>query len=79
MDARIVPAGDAAWLIELPERIDAVVNARAIEIAAGVDPPRSAIVTDVVVGYRSVMVYVDPLADGAETIAGRLDRNPRGL
>ena len=73
MDARIVPAGDAAWLVELPERIDPVVNARAIEIAAGVTRLALPFVLDVVVGYRSVMVYVDPVADGAETIAGRLD------
>ena len=28
--------------------------------------------TDVVVGYRSVMVYVDPLADGADEVERRL-------
>ena len=33
--SRIIPAGDAAWLIELPERLDAAVNARAIDIARG--------------------------------------------
>ena len=37
MESRIVPAGDARWLIELPERIDAAVNARAIAIAAAVE------------------------------------------
>lgn len=67
MQVRIVPAGDAAWLIELPERIDAAVNTRAISIARGVE--RSGLrATDVVVGYRSVMVYVDPLADDAATV-----------
>jgi KipI family sensor histidine kinase inhibitor len=71
MDVRIVPAGDAAWLIELPERIDAVVNTRAIRIARAIE--RSGLrASDVVVGYRSVMVYVDPLADDAETIERRL-------
>jgi inhibitor of KinA len=72
MDARIMPAGDAAWLVELPERIDPVVNARAIEIASRVTRLRLPFVLDVVVGYRSVMVYVDPVADGAETTEGRL-------
>jgi len=58
---RILPAGDSAWLIELPERIDAAINARAIRI--GRDVQAAALpVSDVVVGYRSVMVYVDPLA-----------------
>ena len=61
---RSCAAGDAAWLIELPERIDAAVNARAIHIARAVEAAGLP-VTDVVVGYRSVMVYVDPLADAA--------------
>jgi inhibitor of KinA len=65
MNTRVLPAGDSAWLVELPERIDPIVNARAIEIARGVG--RSALpVVDVVVGYRTVMVYVDPLAEGAD-------------
>ncbi|PYR89276.1 MAG: allophanate hydrolase [Acidobacteria bacterium] len=72
MDARVVPAGDAAWLVELPERIDPVVNARAIDIASRVTRARLPFVRDVVVGYRSVMVYVDPMADGAGTIESRL-------
>lgn len=71
MEIRIVPAGDAAWLIELPERIDAAVNSRAICIARAVE--RAGVrATDVVVGYRSVMVYVDPLADDATTVERRL-------
>jgi len=57
---RVLPAGDAAWLIELPERLDAEVNARAIEIAAQIEEASISGVTDVVVGYRTVMVYVDP-------------------
>jgi KipI family sensor histidine kinase inhibitor len=72
MIARVVPAGDAAWLIELPERIDAAVNARAIQIARAVRRPPLPI-TDVVVGYRSVMVYVDPLAPEAEAVPAALE------
>ena len=71
---RILPAGDSAWLIELPERIDPAINARAIRIARDVEAARLP-VTDVVVGYRSVMVYVDPLAagdDGGVDVARRL-------
>jgi inhibitor of KinA len=72
MMARVLAAGDSAWLVELPERIDPAINARAIEIARAVE--RSALpVTDVVVGYRSVMVYVDPLAAGAERAQAALD------
>jgi KipI family sensor histidine kinase inhibitor len=71
MQPRILPAGDSAWLIELPERIDAAVNARAIEIARTIE--REALpVTDVVVGYRSVMVYVDPLDPRTADLEGRL-------
>lgn len=72
MTVRVLPAGDSAWLIELPERIDPDVNARAIEIARAVE--RSSIAAaDVVVGYRSVMVYVDPLAPGADAVASSLE------
>ena len=72
MDVRVVPAGDAAWLVELPERIDPVVNARAIDIAARVRRAGLPFVLDVVVGYRSVMVHVDPMAEGAAATEGRL-------
>ena len=71
MNVRILPAGDSAWLIELPERIDVEVNSRAIQIARAVEGAGLPI-TDVVVGYRSVMVYFDPLADGADAIARQL-------
>jgi inhibitor of KinA len=63
MESRIIPAGESAWLIELPERLDAEVNERAIEIAAAVERASLPDVTDVVVGYRSVMVYVDALSE----------------
>jgi len=55
MDARVLASGDSGWLIELPERIDAEVNARAIQIASAVKAAKLP-VTDIVVGYRSVMV-----------------------
>jgi inhibitor of KinA len=73
MTTRVLAAGDSAWLVELPERIDAEVNTRAIAIAHAIE--RSPLpVTDVVVGYRSVMVYVDPLADGADAIPETIER-----
>src|SRR5687768_9693635 len=71
MAVRIVPAGDAAWLIELPERIDAAINSRAIRIAKAIEGS-GVRATDVVVGYRSVMVYVDPLSDEAAGVEHRL-------
>jgi inhibitor of KinA len=72
MEVRILPAGDSAWLIELPERIDAAVNIRAIQIARAVE--RAGLpTTDVVVGYRSVMVYIDPLSERAAGIERQLE------
>ena len=72
MEVRVLAAGDSAWLIELPERIDADVNRRAIQIARAVEQANLPI-TDVVVGYRSVMVYIDPLSDQAAGIERRLE------
>ena len=55
----------------MPDRIDVAVNERAIQIATAVraeGPP----ITDVVVGYRTVMVYADPLAERASGLPVRL-------
>ncbi len=71
MTVRVLPAGDSAWSIELPERIDAVINARAIRIARDVKAAGLP-VTDIVVGYRAVMVYVDPLSADAAGVEARL-------
>lgn len=71
MEFYVRAAGDSGWLIELPERIDAEVNTRAIRIARAVEQAGLP-VTDVVVGYRSVMVYVDPLADSGAAVERRL-------
>ena len=83
------PRRRAAWLIELPERMDAEVNERAIGIAAAVERALLPDVTDVVVGYRSVMVYrrsavptpaVDALAAGRHRRrAVTLERDSRPL
>jgi KipI family sensor histidine kinase inhibitor len=71
MDVRVLAAGDSAWLVELPERIDPEVNSRAIQIADAVQRANLPL-TDVVVGYRSVMVYIDPLAADAPRVERRL-------
>jgi inhibitor of KinA len=73
ISARVVPAGDSAWLIELPNRIDADVNARAIDLAADIEAASIPGLSDVVVGYRTVMVYADPLAPGAARVQGLLE------
>jgi KipI family sensor histidine kinase inhibitor len=61
-------------LIELPERIDAAVNARAIDIAHAIE---GLPVTDVVVGYRTVMVFIDPLDPRSAGIEDRLSEIAR--
>jgi KipI family sensor histidine kinase inhibitor len=68
---RVLPAGDSAWSIELPERIDVAINARAIRIARDVEAAGLP-VTDVVVGYRAVMIYIDPLSEAAAGVESRL-------
>jgi len=74
MDVRIVPAGDSAWLIELPDRLDTGVNAQAIDIAQRIEAGRLPAVTDVVIGYRTVMVYVQPLHESAPSVVSALER-----
>src|SRR3954468_14600422 len=71
MDVRILPAGDSAWSIELPERIDPAVNSRAIRIARAIETADLP-VTDIVVGYRAVMVYIEPLDPRATGIERHL-------
>jgi inhibitor of KinA len=71
---RIVPAGDAALIIEFEERIDAMVNARTIACAEAVQAANVAGVRDVVPTYRSVAVYFDPLHTDYDTLVGCLER-----
>src|SRR6187200_393350 len=47
------------------------VNARAIRIARDIEAARLP-VTDIVVGYRAVMVYIDPLSDASAGVEARL-------
>jgi inhibitor of KinA len=71
-DLRIVPAGDAALLVELPARIDPVVSGRAVALARAVRSRCAASVRDVVVGYSSVTVYFDPLHVNATALEAEL-------
>ena len=56
-------AGDAGVLITLEPVIDALVNARALSIAAAVRDARLPGVRDVLSTYRSVAIHLDPAAD----------------
>jgi len=57
---RIVAAGDAALVVELPPRIDPLVNARLVSLADAVRARCGSSVRDAVVGYCTLTVYFDP-------------------
>jgi KipI family sensor histidine kinase inhibitor len=67
-DLRILDAGDAALLVELPPRIDPATSERVIALAGAVRKHCSGQLRDVVVGYSSVTVYFDPLAIDADRL-----------
>jgi inhibitor of KinA len=70
---RIVPAGDSAITLELDERIDASVNARAVATAQALKAARLPGVRDIVATYRSVTVYFDPIRANLVEIERALD------
>jgi inhibitor of KinA len=73
-DYRIVPAGDAAIVVELEERIDPAVNARVIRLADRVHAAAIPGVRDVVPTYRSVAVFFDPIRTDYRRLVGWLER-----
>ena len=60
-DWRIRVAGDAAVTVEFEPRIDPVINARVVMLAAAVRAAQHPGVRDVVPSYSAVTVYFDPL------------------
>jgi inhibitor of KinA len=77
MEFRIVPAGDAALLIELPARIDPDISDRAVALAEAIRHECAAITRDVVVGYCTVTVYFDPLLVDPAHVEDRISRVAR--
>jgi KipI family sensor histidine kinase inhibitor len=73
-DFRIMPAGDSAVIVEFEKRIDPLVNARAIRLAASIHAAPLGGVRDVVPTYRSVAVYFDPLRTDFARLRERLER-----
>jgi inhibitor of KinA len=66
-DFAIRHAGDAAAVIDFEARLDPAINARAVQLARAIREGGTEGVRDVVVGYHSVTVYVDPSAiDGSK-------------
>jgi inhibitor of KinA len=58
----VVPAGDSALHVQLPERIDPQVNGYCVALARIIRGRIGASIRDVLIGYCSVTVYFDPLA-----------------
>jgi inhibitor of KinA len=80
---RVLAAGDAALVVQLPERIDPDLNAWCIAMARALERRLGAAIRDVVVGYCSVTLYFDPLLtdpawleDETELTAQELEREP---
>jgi inhibitor of KinA len=60
IDFTILPAGDAALVVQLDERIDPAVNAWCVAFARSVEAALRPSLRDTAVGYCSVTVYFDP-------------------
>jgi KipI family sensor histidine kinase inhibitor len=68
---RIVSAGDAAWLVQWPDRIDSAISAQAVSFANRVKDLVPSI-RDAVVGYCSVTIYFDPLHVDGKNLEAQL-------
>ncbi len=71
---RIMPAGDAAVVVEFEQRVDVRINARAMWLAEAVNSAGIPGVRDVVPTYCSVAVYYDPLRTDYGALVGRLEQ-----
>lgn len=70
----IVPAGDAAVVVEFEERIDPIISARASALAGALVEANVPGVRDVVPTYRSVTVYFDPLRTDLQKLSPAIER-----
>ena len=73
-DFQIVPAGDAVLVVRFAERVDPVINARAIALADRLAAAAPAGVLDVVPTFRSVAVYFNPLQIDHDRLLTELQR-----
>jgi KipI family sensor histidine kinase inhibitor len=69
---QIVPAGDAALIVQFAERIDPTINARAIVMADALRASPLPGLRDVVPTFRSVAIYFDPLLTERDRLLERL-------
>jgi inhibitor of KinA len=61
MQFRILPAGDAALVVDLPARVDPDLNNWCVTLARELKATLGTAVRDLVVGYSTLTVYYDPL------------------
>src|SRR5262245_18123649 len=73
-DFRILPAGDSVLVVEFEERIDPVINVRAIAVAESVQAASLSAIRDVVPSYRTVAVFFDPLRTNYDALVARLEQ-----
>jgi inhibitor of KinA len=69
-----VPAGDAVLLVRFAERVDPIVNARAISFAERLRSSAPSGIQDVVPTYCSVAVYFNPLRTNHDQLVAELRR-----
>ena len=70
---RVVPAGDAALVVEFEDRIDQAINARAVALADALDAEQMPGIRDVVPTHRSVAVYFDPLKTDQRALGRKIE------
>ena len=73
-DVRIVAAGDAALLVELPARADVEISGRVIAMGEIARRRLGSSIRDAVVGYHTLTVYFDPLTLDARWLEEQLER-----
>lgn len=69
---RIVAAGDAALVLELPARIDPEINGQLVGLAELIRARCGSAVTDAVVGYCTLTVYFDPMRVDPRWLEGEI-------
>lgn len=69
MDARFLPAGDTALVVEFGEQIDRALSERVLRLADRIRDAGIAGVVETVPTFRSLMVHYDPLATSGARLA----------
>ncbi len=75
--AAIYPLGEAAWTIELGDRVDRATNARVLALSAAIAAAGIRGVQEIVPAYAAVTLFFDPAAGDADGIRERLERLTR--